>query len=300
MQKLKSIMKGWPSARRLALFLLVPLFTVVAASAASAGNLTNTAKAFGTAPGGSAGAVQSATSTVNIPITPRVPTYSVAKSITSTTTSSGASSSQVDGGDTITYSYVVTNTGNVSLNTVALTDPGVKFNGGAAQPLSTGPTKVSGDAVNPNVLDVGEVWTYTATYVLTQANVDAAAGVTNGVSNTVTSSAKDPQNNTVSPTASTLTATTTINSVPSLTIVKTADKAGPLVKGDVVTFSYLVTNNGNVTINGVGITETAFNGTGGIPALTPSGGASTLAPGAFTTFTASYTVTQTDIDTLQP
>ena len=301
MQQLKSIMKGWPSARRLALFLLLPLFSVAAATAASAGNLSNTAKAIGTAPGGSAGAVESSTSTVNIPITPRVATYSVAKLITSTTTSSGASSTQVDGGDKITYQYLVTNTGNVSLNTVVLTDPGVSFNGGAAQPLAApGLVKVSGDAVNPNILDVGEVWTYTASYVLTQANVDAVAGIANGVSNTAASSAKDPQINTVSPTASTLTATTTINSVPSLTIAKTANLAGPLVAGDFVTFSYLVTNTGNVTISGVGITETAFNGTGGIGALTPSGGASTLAPGATTTFTATYTVTQADIDGLQP
>lgn len=300
MQHTRSNIMGWPSARRLALFLLLPLFTLAAATAASAGNLTNTARAIGTAPTGAAGAVQSATSTVNVPITPKTATYSVVKSVTSTTTTSGASTTLVDGGDTITYSYVVTNTGNVSLNTVTLTDPGVRFNGAAAVPLTTGPTKVAGDAVNPGVLDIGEVWTYTATYVLTQANVNAVAGITNGVANTAASTARDPQNVAISPTASTLTATTTINSTPSLTIVKTSNLAGPLVAGDVVTFSYLVTNNGNVTITGVGITETAFNGTGGTGALTPAGGASTLAPGASTTFTANYTVTQNDINTLQP
>ena len=137
---------------------------------------------------------------------------------------------------------------------------------------------------------------------MTQANVNAAAGVTNGVSNTVSVTAKDPQAVTVNPTAggSTLTATETINSVPSLTIAKTANTAGPLVVGQIVTYSYLVTNTGNVTITGVGITETAFNGTGGIAAVVPSGGLSTLAPGANTTFTATYTVTQADIDGLQP
>jgi hypothetical protein len=300
MQHPTTITKGWPSARRLALYLLATLFSVMAATAASAGNLTNTAKAFGTAPSGAAGAVQSATSTVNVPVAAKTPKYSVVKSVTSTTTTSGTSATLVDGGDTITYSYVVTNTGNVSLNTVTLTDPGVSFAGGAAVPLTTGPTKVSGDATNPGVLDVGEVWTYTATYVLTQANVNTAAGVANGVSNTAASSARDPQNVAIAPTASTLTATTTINSTPSLTIAKTSNLAGPLVAGNVVTFSYLVTNNGNVTITGVGITETAFNGTGGTGALTPTGGATTLAPGATTTFTASYTVTQNDVDTLQP
>jgi uncharacterized repeat protein (TIGR01451 family) len=83
-----------------------------------------------------------------------------------------------------------------------------------------------------------------------------------------------------------------------MTVLKTSNKPGPLVVGDVVTFSYLVTNTGNVTLTGVAITETAFNGTGGTGAVTPSGGAATLAPGASTTFTATYTVTQTDVDLL--
>ena len=302
MLETRSIMKSWSKARRIALFLLVPLLSLVAATAASAGNLTNTARAIGTAPTGAAGAVQSATSTVNVPVVAKNPAYTVVKSVTSMTTTNGASNTLTDGGDIITYSYTVVNTGNVTLDTVAITDPGVSFNGGAAQPLTSGPTLVASPATADSEIDVGETWTYTASYTLTQANVNAAAGVTNGVSNTVSVSVLDPQNVSISPTGagSTLTARTTINSAPSLTIAKTSNLAGPLVAGDVVTFSYLVTNTGNVTITGVGIAETAFNGTGGTGALTPAGGASTLAPGAATTFTATYTVTQNDIDTLQP
>jgi uncharacterized repeat protein (TIGR01451 family) len=287
---------------RLGMAVVISLLSLFAVSAASAGNLSNTAKAIGTAPSGVAGAVQSATSTIAVPVVTKNPAYTVVKTISSQTTSNGASSSQVDGGDIITYSYVVKNTGNVSINNVVVTDPGVSFNGGAANALTSGPTLASGDAVNAGILDVGETWTYTASYTLTQANVNAAAGVTNGVSNTVSVTAKDPQAVTVNPTAggSTLTATETINSVPSLTIAKTANTAGPLVVGQIVTYSYLVTNTGNVTITGVGITETAFNGTGGIAAVVPGGGAGTLAPGANTTFTATYTVTQADIDGLQP
>lgn len=287
---------------RLGTAAVVLLLSLFAVSAASAGNLSNTAKAIGTAPAGVAGAVQSATSTIAVPVVTKNPAYTVVKSVVSTTSSNGASATQVDGGDIISYSYVVKNTGNVSINTVVVTDPGVKFNGGAANALTTGPVLASGDTNTNSILDVGETWTYTATYLLTQANVNAAAGVANGVSNTVSVTAKDPQAVAVNPTAlgSTLTATTTINSVPSLTIAKTANTAGPLVVGQVVTYSYLVTNTGNVTLTGVGITETAFNGTGGTAAVVPSGGASTLAPGANTTFTATYTVTQADIDGLQP
>jgi uncharacterized repeat protein (TIGR01451 family) len=285
---------------RLGMALVVSLLSLFAVSAASAGSLSNTAKATGNPPTGSA--ISSADSTIAIPVVTKNPAYTVVKSVTSTTTSNGASSTQVDGLDVISYSYVVKNTGNVSLNTVVVTDPGVKFNGGAANALTTGPALASGDTNTNSILDVTETWTYTGTYVLTQANVDAAAGVANGVANTVTVTAKDAQAVAVNPTAigSTLTATTTINSVPSLTIAKTANTAGPLVVGQVVTYSYLVKNNGNVTITGVGVTETAFNGTGGIAAVVPSGGATSLLPGASTTYTATYTVTQADIDGLQP
>ncbi len=285
---------------RLGMALVVSLLSLFAVSAATAGNLSNTAQATGIPPTGSP--ITSTTSTIAIPVVTKTPAYTVVKSVTSTTTSNGGSATQVDGGDIITYSYVVKNTGNVSINTVVVTDPGVKFNGGSPNALTTGPALASGDTNSNSILDVTETWTYTATYLLTQANVNAAAGVPNGVANTVTVTAKDPQAVTVNPTGvgSTLTATTTINSVPSLTIAKTANTAGPLVVGQVVTYSYLVTNTGNVTITGVGVTETAFNGTGGTAAVVPSGGASTLTPGANTTFTASYTVTQADIDGLQP
>jgi uncharacterized repeat protein (TIGR01451 family) len=269
-------------------------FSSVSASYAA---LSNTATATGTP---AAGTLTNPTDTLNIPVQTAAPGYTVVKSVVSTTTSAGARPTLTDGGDTITYSYVVDNTGNVSLSGVTLTDPGVSFNGGAANALSTGPTLVSGDTDSDNILDVNEVWTYSATYVLTQANVDAAAGVTDGVSNTVSATANNPQGTPVAPTpgGSTLTAETTIPAAPSLTIDKTADTAGPLTVGQVVNYTYLVTNTGNVTISGVDVNETAFNGTGTAPTPTTTG-STTLAPGGTVTFIASYTVTQADIDTLQ-
>jgi hypothetical protein len=135
---------------------------------ASYAALSNTATATGTP---AAGTLTNPTDTVNIPVQLAAPGYTVVKSVVSTTTSAGARPTLTDGGDTITYSYVVDNTGNVSLNTVVITDPGVKFNGGPANPLTTGPILASGDTDNDNILDTNEVWTYTATYVLTQGNV---------------------------------------------------------------------------------------------------------------------------------
>jgi uncharacterized repeat protein (TIGR01451 family) len=270
----------------------------VSSVSASYAALSNTATATGTP---AAGTLTDPTDTLNIPVQLAAPGYTVVKSVVSMTSSAGAVTSQTDGGDTITYSYTVDNTGNVSLSNVALTDPGVSFNGGAANALTTGPTLVSGDTDADNVLDTSEVWTYSATYVLEQTDVNAAAGVTGGVSNTVSATADNPQGTPVPPTVagSTLTATTTIPAAPALTIDKTADTAGPLTVGQVVNYTYLVTNTGNVTISGVNVSETAFNGTGTpVPSPTTTG-STTLDPGGTVTFTASYTVTQADIDTLQ-
>lgn len=275
---------------------LATAFAFASASAAYSAGLNNTANATGTP---AAGTLTPPTDSLSIPVQPKSPSYTVVKSVVSMTTSNGAVNTQTDGLDVITYSYVVANTGNVSLSGVALTDPGVSFNGGAANALTTGPTLASGDLNTNTILDVGETWTYSATYILSQANVDASAGVANGVSNTVSASANDPQSVAVAPTpaGSTQTATTTIPATPSLTIDKTANTAGPLIVGQVVSYSFLVTNTGNVTVNGIAVNETAFNGSGVAPV--PAGGSATLAPGASTTFTATYTVTQTDIDNLQ-
>jgi Prealbumin-like fold domain len=94
------------------------------------------------------------------------------------------------------------------------------------------------------------------------------------------------------------TITNTFVPAPALTIDKTADTAGPLVVGQTVNYNYLVTNTGNVTISSVDVTETAFNGTGTAP-IPVAGGSTTIAPGQTVTFTASYVVTQQDVDTLQ-
>lgn len=275
---------------------LATAIALASASASFASGLNNTANATGTP---AAGTLVPPTSSLSIPVQPKSPSYTVVKSVVSMTTTNGAAPSLTDGGDIITYSYVVANTGNVSLNTIAVSDAGPTFNGGANNALTSGPTYAAGDTNTNSVLDVGETWTYTATYLLTQGNVDVAAGVAGGVSNTVAVTAKDPQNVAVVPTpgGSTLTATTTIPASPSLQIAKTANTAGPLTVGQVVNYSFLVTNNGNVTVSGISVNETAFNGSGTAPV--PVGGLSSLAPGGTTTWTASYTVTQADIDNLQ-
>jgi uncharacterized repeat protein (TIGR01451 family) len=275
---------------------LATMFALSSVSASYAA-LSNTAEATGTP---AAGTLTPPNDTLNLPVALKDPKYTTVKSVVSMTTSNGASLSQTDGLDVITYQYVVDNTGNVTLSGVALTDAGPTFDGNAATNALSALTLTSGDTNANNLLETTETWTYTATYILAQADVDNSAGVTDGVANAVVAVANDPQAiPAVQDVGTNLTATATIPATPSLTIDKTADTAGPLIVGQVVNYTYLVTNTGNVTITGVDVNETAFNGTG-TPVPNPSTvGSTTLAPGGTVTFTASYTVTQADIDTLQ-
>jgi uncharacterized repeat protein (TIGR01451 family) len=73
-------------------------------------------------------------------------------------------------------------------------------------------------------------------------------------------------------------------------------KASPTVAraaGTLVTYTFTVTNTGNVTLHGIAIRDAAFSGTGRLSAIT--GGAATLAPRASTTFRARYRVTAGDL-----
>lgn len=104
---------------------------------------------------------------------------------------------------------------------------------------------------------------------------------------------------------------------PVLTIMKSANTPGPVNVNDVITYTYHIANTGNTVINNINISE-AFNGTGAAPVplnenLTtdsaPNGDStdtvvgngiwSRLAPGDVVTFSANYTVVQSDIDLLQ-
>ncbi|WP_407492465.1 beta strand repeat-containing protein [Pseudooceanicola sp. MF1-13] len=82
-------------------------------------------------------------------------------------------------GETITYSYTVTNLSALPLNTITLTETG--FTGAGTTPV---PTYVSGDANGNSILEQSETWTYTATYTLVAA--DVSGGGTQTVSNQAT------------------------------------------------------------------------------------------------------------------
>ena len=89
-------------------------------------------------------------------------------------------------------------------------------------------------------LDPGEAITCTATSHVTQADLNAGS-----VTNIATASADGTDSNEDA-------ATVTADPDPALTLVKTCDAAAATYDavGDIINYSYLVTNTGNVTLAG--------------------------------------------------
>jgi hypothetical protein len=103
---------------------------------------------------------------------------------------------------------------------------------------------------------------------------------------------------------------------PSLQVLKTANTAGPLIQGQTVTYTYQITNNGNVPVTGITVADMhngsgAFTGPNSEALVTdnaPAGDTTdasvnaswdVLGPGDVIRFSATYVVTLNDIETLQ-
>lgn len=181
-------------------------------------------------------------------------------------------------GDTVTYTYLVTNTGNITLNNVSLSD-----DHGGTQPLGAiTPANIS--AIAP-----GTDGTFTAQYVITQADINTGAAITN----TATLSATPARGALNGP----ITATEVVNveaPTPLADLTKTASNDTNVSAGDVITYTYSVTNTGNVLLSNLSLTDN-HSGTGALDAINPASVAS-LPVGQTAVFTANYTVTQADVN----
>src|SRR5215218_5519225 len=142
-------------------------------------------------------------------------------------------------GSTVTFTYVVTNTGNVPVASVAVTDDRL------------GPvTSFTGDTNGNSLLDLTETWTYTQTAIALageQTNVGTATGQDASPPNTVVNDT-DPANY--------------FGDAPGIQIVKFVNgqdansPPGPVVPaGSTITFTYVVTNTGNVPLANVVVTD---------------------------------------------
>ena len=184
-------------------------------------------------------------------------------------------------GGSVTYTYVVTNTGDVPVVDVAVTDD-------KCSPV-TGPA-AGGDANSDGKLDLTESWTYSCTTTLTATTTNVG---------TVNATWDD------SPvTPATDSATVTVAQPPTqpgISIDKTADPTTLLVSGGSVAYTYVVANTGNVALTGVAVWDD--NGTPGNISddFQPTCPMTSLAIGASMTCTTTITgivVTVTNIATV--
>jgi uncharacterized repeat protein (TIGR01451 family) len=176
---------------------------------------------------------------------------------------------EADPGETIDYTFTITNTGNVTLTNITLSDPLAPVTGGPIASLAPGASDTA---------------TFTASYAVDQGDIDAGS-----VANTATADSDQ-----TGPTADG--DTTTLPQAPGLSLTKfgTFDDGGDGVAdvGDVVSYTFTIVNTGNVTLTNVTLDDLD-------PLVTVLGGPiASLAVGATdsSTFTATYAITQDDVD----
>jgi len=187
-----------------------------------------------------------------------------------------AVSSPAQPGETVVFSIMVKNTGNVSLSAITVSDP---LLGG----------DITADCVFPTtsgVLAPDEMATCTSSYSITQSDIDAGE-----VENTATAQGQDPAGSTASD-SNDDPVITPLTQEPQMSVDKNATDVNFALPGDIVTYEYIVTNTGNTTITApVTVTDNLISAVS-CPAL-PAGG---LLPGNTLTCNATYSVTQADLD----
>jgi hypothetical protein len=216
----------------------------------TAGSVTNTATATGTPTSGTLSPA-TATATITFVGTPRW-----------TLTKTPNPTSYTATGQVIHYSYLLTNTGNVTINSISIGD-----------------NRISLVSCPVNSLAAGASTTCTGNYTITSGDV-AEGSVTNSATATGT-----PTSGTLLP--ATATATITFVGTPSWTLTKTPSPTTYTGAGQVIHYSYLLTNTGNVTITAIAIVDNRVS-----PVSCP---VPTLAAGASTTCTGNYTTTAGDV-----
>ncbi|UCH88340.1 MAG: DUF11 domain-containing protein, partial [Thermoplasmata archaeon] len=134
-------------------------------------------------------------------------------------------------GETITYTYTVTNTGDCPLKEVTVTDD-----------KAGNATYQSGDTDNDNWLDQTETWIFTATYTVPTVSLDPLVNI-------ATATGKDNLDRQVSDTDS-----WSIDLLhPAINIVKTGPTQAH--EGDTITYTYTVTNTGDCPLKDVIVTD---------------------------------------------
>jgi uncharacterized repeat protein (TIGR01451 family) len=256
------------------------------------GSVSDTSTGHGTAPGSTP--VSLVSNEVTVPAT-QTNGLSIVKSVTS----SGPYNAV---GQTIDYRFVVTNSGNTTETNVSVDDTQTA----PAGSLTTGPTCSS--LANPTgtcsgatvaSLAPGQSATFTATYTITQADINNGS-----VNDSAVGKGTSPGGPVTSPPS---TATVTVSQTNSLSIVKSSPTANYSAVGNTINYTYVVTDTGNTTLTNVSVTDNPVSPATGSSTpqcqslATPTGTCSgatvaTLVPGQSATFTATYSASLADLN----
>jgi hypothetical protein len=194
---------------------------------------------------------------------------------------------ELNPGDTLDYTFEVTNDGNVTITGVSINEIAFDL---AGPIVITDPADVD--------LSPGESATFTGTYSLTQADIDSLAS-DSIVDNIAQAEGSDPNGDPVESNEDP--ASIPFEPQTVLTLLKDgvyndADSSGDLNPGDTLDYTFTVTNDGDVTITSVIINEISFDLAGPITVTPPAD--VDLSPGESATFTGTYSLTQADIDAI--
>ena len=233
------------------------------------------------------------------------------------------SSTTLSLGDQINYTITISNTGNVTFGqagapsgTFVLSDTFLSLSGTNTPSLSTGPNFSSATAGSPfGIIKPGEAAIFTATYIVTQAIVNAG-----GVSNQVSVTAVTPNGSYVSdisddgisadgelfddPTVDGIVAVPGICITKSQTIADDGDSVNDA--GDNITYTITITNTGNVDLSSVVVSDSLIGLAAGtnvtltnsltFVSATKGSNSDVLLVGEAATYTAGYLVNQAAVD----
>ncbi len=211
-----------------------------------------------------------------VPI-PQVPAIELTKSGVLDTGADGVANV----GEVITYSLMVTNTGNIALLNVTLSDPSLaSFNCPSGHPISS--------------LAPGASETCTGSYAITQADIDAGFRENSASVLADPGIGGAPQQAQV-PVGAQAMLRLPIPQQPLIVLTKTGvvdlGANGVADAGDLINYTFEVDNTGNVTLINLAVTDPLI-----APIACPSGNPiPSLAPAASETCTGSYVLTAADV-----
>ena len=182
-------------------------------------------------------------------------------------------------GDIVSYRVNVTNSGNIDLTNVTVTDPLIGNFTGFTKSIN-----------NDTVLNTNETWTYTGNYTVQLSDINSNGNGTGYITNNATVDAYqlDPKNATVQTPIANYTIVKTVTGVTG------SGNGNVTVEGDVISYNVNVTNNGKVDLTNVTVTDPLI---GNFTGLAKSINNDTvLNAGEIWTYTGNYTVSRLDIN----